>query len=310
MSTASPSPAAPAAPGLEESKALLARSRVWGKISAVIFLFAALAVVDALQSLVRHEFNSVDLVPGETILLSGMLPVSAKGIDDIAHSIEGNSGLSFTPVETYKGFWMGGHMWRAELAAAADAAPGKAVLVIEDSIPPKSDNPQNFDARDRAILFGGQQNPALVFNLTVWASEAQRRSGNTSLVRRMTGLPAFGLAAALVFLALLAGFLNWRTYSKAEVALARHGVYCIHGLKEQLPEKGGPLVTPGYKAAFALAGTRLDMGDSVVLYDRTWAEQGRGRVVELNKGKAFALFPQSGVRPQYGWLVSRKDLTV
>lgn len=300
-------PAKPAnSPDLAESKAWLERSRLWGKISAVIFMLAALAVMDALQSLVRHEFNSVDLVPGETILLSGMLPAKVKDLQGLNYSIEGGSGIMFTPVETYKGFWMGGHMWRAELSAAADAAPGQAVLVIEDIIPPKSDNPKNFDERDRAILFGGQQNPALVFNLTVWASEAQRRSGNTSLVRRFTGLPAFGLAAALIVLALAAGLLNWRTYSQAEVALARHGVYFIHGLKEQLQEKGGPLVAPGYKAAFALAGTRLDIGETVALYDRKWNEQGQGRVVELDKGKAFALFAQNSIRPQYGWLVVKR----
>ena len=312
MNQQAPDVPVPARPSLAEARALLARSRLLGRVSAFIFLLAALAVVDALQTLVRHEFNTIDLVPGETVLVSGMLPAGISKYEDLVIEIQGDPNISFTPLETYKGFWMGGHMWRAELSAAKDALPGQAVVTVVDIIAPETDS-KNFDDRDRAILFGGQQNPALVFGITVWPSESARQAGDISVFRRITGFPAFGVAAFAVFVALLAGLANWRFFCKAETALAAHGVFFIHGLKEVRDEASGAnpassLRAPldGYKAAFARAGHSFVRAEPVLLYDRNWKEQGRGSIVGIDKYKAFALFPLDGIRPRYGWLVLRE----
>ena len=298
----SPDPRGAAGTPLSEARKLLARSRLFGRLSACIFLLAALAVVDALQTLVRHEFNTLDIVAGETMLVSGMLPADAKSHDDLEVSIEGAPGVSFTPVETYKGFWMGGHMWRAELSAEPGTPPGKVVITITDIIPPPKDAPATYDDRDRSILYGGQQNPALVFGLSVWPSEKERRAADSSLFRRYTGFPAFGVAVAAVVLALLCGIANWRIFARAESALAAHDVFFIHGLKD-LPAGGQAL--SGYKAAFARAGRPLTRGQEVLLLDRDWREHGRGHIVETDAVKGYALFPHGGTRPKYGWLVMR-----
>lgn len=298
--------AAPEGISLADSKARLARSRLLGRVSAFIFLLAALAVLDALQTLVRHEFNSLDLVPGETVLLSGMMPEKAKEFSDLEVLIEGAPDILFTPVETYKGFWMGGFMWRAELTVQSGAKPGKAVLTIVDIVKPPSGGGSK-DERDRSILYGGMQNPALVFSISIWPSEAERRAADTSLFRRFTGFPAFGVAAVAVLLAIAFGIANWRVFSKAESGLARHGIFFIHGVKDvqAAREQNGPQAAPGYKAAFARAGQPFTRGDLVILYDKDWQEQGRGRIVEVDKIKAHALFPHDGVRPKYGWLAGR-----
>lgn len=308
---AAPDAASPA-PSLAAARTDLVRSRLLGRISACIFLLAALAVIDALQTLVRHEFNSLNLVPGETVLLSGMLPAGKTSHTQLIFTIEGEPGISFTPVETYKGFWFGGHMWRAKLAAAADMRQGRAVLTVEDIIQPPAEagKPVSFDDRDRAILFGGQQNPALVFAITVWPSESERRAADTSFFRRYTGFPAFGVATACFALALLAGLGNWRLFSRAEQGLARNSIFFIHGLKElqgnEGPPTGGVGAPPpvGYRAAFAHVGKPLAVGNTVLLYDRNWNAQGRGRIIEVDRIKAQALFPKDGTRPRYGWLVS------
>ena len=70
-------------PDMEEGKSYLVRSRILGKLSACIFLIASLAVVDGLQTLMRQDFNSVSLVPGETTIMSGMMPQNATGTGDL-----------------------------------------------------------------------------------------------------------------------------------------------------------------------------------------------------------------------------------
>ncbi|MDL2316207.1 hypothetical protein LJC59_03910 [Desulfovibrio sp. OttesenSCG-928-A18] len=296
-------------PSLAQSKALLARSRLLGRVSAVIFFIAALAVVDALQTLMRHEFNRIELIPGESVLVSGMLPSEVKSHEQIEFTIAGDECLRFVPRETYKGFWMGGHMWRAELSAGSDCPEGRSTITVVDIVqPPAQDGEkQNFDDRDRSILFGGQQNPALVFGVTVWADDAARRNADTSIFRRYTGFPAFGVAAFCVILAIIAGIANWLIFSRAEKALALHDMFFVHGIKElKGDERTGPGPAPvGYRASFARVGRPFVFGDPIVLYDSHGREAARGNIMEVDRFKAHALFPRDGIRPAYGWLAGR-----
>lgn len=298
---------------LDAAKALLARSRFLGRVSAFIFLFAAFAVIDGLQTLVRHEFNSIDLVPGESVLVSGMLPADAKSHEDIVVEIEGDSGLRFTPLETYKGFWMGGHMWRAELSAAPDMRPGKAFVTVVDIIKEVPDEAGGKDARDRAILFGGRQNPALVHTVTIWASDAARTSADDSLFRRITGVQPFVLAALGVLLALGAAFGNWLLFTRAENALAEHQYFVVHGVKDMAVAVKQALpgqrlgATTGTRVAFFRLGKTFAIGEAMVLLDRLFQEQARGQILDVEKTKAHALFSEQGPQPRYGWIVTRAD---
>lgn len=302
--------APPAPPSLAEAKTLLARSGFLGRVSAFIFLFAALAVIDGLQTLVRHEFNSIDLIAGESVLVSGMLPTDAKSHEELIVEMEGDPGLSFTPLETYKGFWMGGHMWRAELAAAPDMKPGTVWLTVVDVIKEQVKEGENYDDRDRSILFGGKQNPALVHTVRIWSSEEARRAADDSLLRRYTGIQPFVLAATCVFLAIAAGGLSWLVFGKAEKALADHDIYFAHAVKDMaiavkqaLPGQKLP-ATSGYKVSFSRLGRRMAAGDPARLFDRKWRERGSGKIVEVDRVKGHALFPEDGARPGHGWLVA------
>lgn len=302
-----------AVPDLAEGKTLLARSRLLGRVSAFIFLIAALAVFDALQTLVRHEFNSLDLIAGETLLVSGMMPADARTLDDLVVEYEGTPGLAFEPLETYKGFWMGGFMWRANLRADAHTQPGKSYITIVDVIKEQTAESGSMDDRDRSLLYGGRQNPALVYAVSVWPSEEARRAADNSFFRRFTGLPAFGVAVAAVLLAVAAGVINWFLFSRAEKALALHGVFYIYGVKDlavavkqALPGQRIPAVS-GYKAIFSRLDQPFAVNDSVLLLDKDWNIQARGSILEVERYKAHARFAEGGVKPRYGWLIQRAD---
>lgn len=302
---------APPPSSLEGGRTLLSRSRLLGRVSAVIFLIAAFCVLDGLQTLVRHEFNSIDLIPGETILVSGMMPADARSHEDLVVEIEGDPGLAFTPLEVYKGFWMGGLMWRAELSASPSIRPGTAVVTVVDIVKPEVGKDDSYDDRDRSLLFGGRQNPALVHTVTVYATEAERRQADDSLVRRATGVQPFAVAAACALLGIAFGFANLRVFSRAERELAPHGFFVIHGVKDMsLAEKHAlpgekVLATSGYRASFTRAGQRFAADEPVALFDRAWNRRAQGRILDEDKLKGYALFPANGERPRYGWIVAR-----
>ena len=202
-------------------------------------------------------------------------------------------------------------MWRAELVADLDMQPGNAVITVKEIIPlpAAKGETQSLDARDRSILFGGRQNPALVYGITIWSSAAERRANDNSLFRRHTGFPAFGVTVVAIFLAVGVGMINWRVFGRAETALAEHGVFFIHGIKEQPIPDAGARALSGYKTAFARADRSFTKDETVILLDRAWKEQSRGRVTEMDTVKAYAMFPQGGVKPQYGWLVRKENVS-
>ena len=295
----------PSSPDMEEGKIYLVRSRILGKLSACIFLIAALAVVDGLQTLMRQDFNSVSLIPGETTIMSGMMPQNATGTGDLVVETEGLTGLRFNAVDAFKGFWMGGNMWRAELTADATASPGKGTLTVVDMVPMKKvgstavrdeDSPRKPAPPEEAApapVMG--QNPALVYAVTVWASAAEREAAEISFLRRFTGQPPFAVAGVAAVFALLAGICNFVFFAKAESRLARQGVFIIHGVKKQ---------ADGPHASFAHAGQDgFEPGERMLLYDTQWREQGEGVIASKDRIKGFVRFSPERP-PRYGWLVA------
>ena len=308
MTSGQPSPAGRLlpqdSPDLEAGKKNLIRSRILGKFSACIFLIAALAVVDGLQTLMRQDFNSVSLIPGETVLMSGMMPQNATSHTELNADMEGLSGLTFKPVTSFKGFWMGGNMWRAELTAGATAGSGKGTLTVVDMVPMKKVGQASVRDEDRARqpvpgnatdapILG--QNPALVYSVSVWPSAVERMAAEHSLLRRYTGQAPFAVAGVAAGLALLFGIGNFVCFARAEARLARQGVYVIHGVKKQ---------ADGLDASFAHAGQNdFAPGNAMALYDAHWREQARGVIVKKDHIKGFARFSPDRP-PRYGWLVA------
>ena len=108
MNALVPDATAPPNASLAAAKAQLDVSRLLGRVSAWIFLLASIAVLDALQSLVRHEFNSIDLVPGETVQLSGMMPSGAASHTDLDVRIEASPASGLSPWKRSRASGWGG----------------------------------------------------------------------------------------------------------------------------------------------------------------------------------------------------------
>ncbi len=293
-----------ASPELKAGRKNLVWSRVLGKFSAFIFFLAALAVVDGLQTLMRQDFNSIAVIPGETVTMTGAMPQNASGIADLVVETEGLSGLKFTPTDSFKGFWMGVNMWRAELSADAGASPGKGTLTVVDMVPMKKvgqaavrdedrSRESKPDAASPTSIMG--QNPTLVYSVMVWPSAAEREASEFSFIRRYTGWASFAVAGAATALALLFGVGNFVCFAKAETRLARHGVYVIHGVKKR---------EDGLHASFAHSEqSGFQPGDAVLLCDTHWQEQGKGVIADKDRFKGFARFSPA-TPPRYGWLVA------
>ncbi len=270
--------------------ALLARARTIGLLGAVLFGLASVAVIDGLQTLMRHDFNRLDLIPGEVVAVSGNMPRNAQSIGDLQYVFEGETGLRFTPKEAFKGFWFGGQMWRGNLSVPADAKPGRAVLTIVDLVPAKRVGDAN--ATQSATV----QNPMLVNQIRIFADAAARRAEDPSYIYRFFRLPPFAVAVFFAVLAFAACLTHWLLFGRAERALTADGTYFIHGVK---PDSAGAIV------AFAHVGhDGFAPGDPVRLLDAKGRARARGTITEKNRHKGFAQFPPLGMQPRYGDLIA------
>jgi hypothetical protein len=272
---------------LNRTLAALRKADFSGYCSACFFLLAALLVIDGLQALMREDFSRIDLPLGEQVLLSGAMPLEAKNHADIIAIIEGNDGLSFTPLTDFKGHWFGAHMWRGALDAGKATDTGRAVLTIVDMVPAKS------TSSNATIMV---QNPNQIFTVTVWPSAEAMRAAHFSLVHRLTGLSTFILAALSLACALGIGVWHYFLSRAAHRALALEGIYPIYGRKK---------TEEGYLAFFS-PGDRLDLQarQPAGLLSPQGEERQKGMLYECSPKKYSALFSlDEATAPRHGWLI-------
>lgn len=89
-----------------------------------ICLFLVLAcLIDGSQAGGRKAPNTNEVLPGQSIKISGPMPRDAETLEQLLlRSSEPALGLRLE--ETYSGFWMGGQLWRAEVSVPRGLAPG------------------------------------------------------------------------------------------------------------------------------------------------------------------------------------------
>jgi hypothetical protein len=261
-----------------------------GRVSAVLCFCALCCLADGLQSLMREDFNHVALAAGGRTRLSGAMPANLKDHTELEVDIEGDADLRFTPLSSFRGFWMGVFMWRAELEAGA--VPGTAELVVRDMVPAKN------VGKNATILV---QNPAQVYSVTVWPSEEALRAAHPSLVHRLTACSPFVFAVVCVAGGIAFGLLHAVCFHKLQRALARQGLFFIHGILRN---------AEGVRAVFVPENTEdIRPGADVALLTPEGRETGGSGRAECGPKRCTVLFPPGGAQPRYGMILRLEKKT-
>ena len=164
-------------PGLWQAAALARkRQHGLGLVSGILLAVALLGLFDGLIAEMRGGTNRLELLPGESLTLSGPAalknPVSS---DLVARFTPPDAPLRFSLEGFFTGYWFGNGMWRGEVTAGAEAAPGSYGL--------------------RITFRGAVGQAPQVYTLIVHADAAARREASLSFLRRWAGVNPFVLAA-------------------------------------------------------------------------------------------------------------------
>lgn len=204
-----------------------------GRLGLVVFLLFFACLLDSCVARFREPLFTVNLLPGESAWVDGMLDPEVKDLARLeAESDDDAVRLRLDRLQ--RGFWLGGTMWVGEVTVDPAASPGVRELRVRLRGEPP------------------EEPPVGAWRVVVHADADSLRRSQLSLLRRHLGI-APGLAALacvpLLALVLLLGFLLGRRRERllaaqgfAEIFLSRSvpgGTEVFFGL---FPEAG---VAPG-----------------------------------------------------------------
>ena len=240
---------------------LAALHKAASRLAALLMVVALLSVIDALTEGFRKDFNTFHMLPGNAETLTAPLPPKAADLPDVRFVVEPAKGLRLTPQGVYKGFWMGGTMWKAEVTADADAAPGEYVAA---ALGPGETEPH----------------PTQRFRFIVFSDREGLRAKSSSYCVRLFDVAPYAATAGSCAAALVFGLASYLLARQQEERMRLEGKAEIYMLKRS-PE--------GMVISFGL-GERdgLFEGAQVAVCDETGHEVGRGIVVECAAGSASA----------------------
>lgn len=227
--------------------------------AACLFLVLA-CLVDGSQAGGRKDPGVNELLPGQSLIISGPMPADAEKLDQLLLRSD-TGGLDLRLVETYSGFWMGGQLWRAEVSIPATLAPGDYFVALS--------------ARN-------ETSPKLTQHFTLRVFPDQRALDRTSLslVTRAMGASPFVLAAGLLPLGVAFGAASTLLSRQLAAALRAEGLGQVVrvqktdkgllasftlGLRDGLAEGAAvDFLTPGGTALFTstVSAARADDADA------------------------------------------------
>lgn len=223
-----------------------------------ILFFAVLA--DTLAQNFSGEFNTFDIVAGESVALGGPMPEYAPDIGHLAvHGV--CQGLELRFLAEDRSYWHGGRIWRGRLVADPWAQTGTCQLQV----------------RAQADV---AQLPALVFNIRTFASAQERQQAASSVVRRNLDMEpgalalAAGLATALTYAAVFG--LSQRI-GRLMAAMGRSEIFFTKEVA------GTTEITFGMGT-----GQGLAEGDQVWITDATGQPKARATVLRIQANAATA----------------------
>lgn len=165
--------------------------RAWGMVACVLFMLAAFAGLDALQSHWRTPNNEVALVGGGSVLISGPMPKKAVKPQYLEPIWLGTAKISFV-VES-ENTASKKSTWQATLHAAKVQRMQTGTLVVEDLL-------LGTDAETGTVT--KIQNTDLVYSVVIYPSAEAMQEAQPGILARYVGIAS---GAAAVVLAALAG---------------------------------------------------------------------------------------------------------
>jgi hypothetical protein len=248
-------------------------SRLGGLCMAVIVL----CLIDGLTSQLRQEFNTFDLLAGEAMVINGPMPPETTQLSELI--IEGATDVvRIRPEEIYKGFWMGGVMWKGEARAAESAAAGRYTVSVRAAGEEKP-------------------NPALTFTFKIFADASGKRANAAALVVRYVGFHPYAVAAGLLPLAILCGLTVFFLAKKMERDMAARGKAEIYMIKRS-PE--------GLQISFGLGRDHgVEPGALVCVQNEAGLTVGRARVTGSTETDSTAVLTGDG-QAELGNLVTHE----
>ncbi|MDE7242201.1 hypothetical protein, partial [Desulfovibrio sp.] len=240
-----------------------------GLVSGILLAVALLGLFDGLLAEMRGGTNQLELLPGESLTLSGPAVLKNPVASDlVARMTPPDAPLRFSLEGFFTGYWFGNGMWRGEVMAAPDAAPGSYGL--------------------RITFKGAVGQAPQVYTLIVHADARARREASLSFLRRLLGINPFVLAAVCGGAGVLLGGATYAFGRRHVRLLAELGCSEVY---RAAPAGGGlRLWCLSAKAMAPRPGTLcpvLDAGGAVIGEAR--AEQWRKGSLELAMGAAGPL---------------------
>lgn len=187
------------------AKKYRARQRLTGWLSGILLALAMLALFDGLIAQMRQGANELELLPGQSITISGPCAVKNPLPEDLsAQFTPENAPLAFELEGYFPGFWFGNGMWRGKITAEETAQPGDYGL--------------------RIAFRGATSATAQQYLIRIFAGPANLQAASLSFITRMLDLNPFMLAAVLGCAGIGLGILTWWFGSRFYKALPDLGL--------------------------------------------------------------------------------------
>lgn len=170
----------------EQCQLTTKRQHWWGTLCALLLALALGCVLDGLQALRRNEANLLELLPGESVAVSGPIAIRNPTSGDILTRFSPEeASLSFSFDGFFTGYIFGSGMWRGKVLADAGARPGRYILHVR---------------------FRGTPGSAVQrYPVRIYADADDMRAASFSCIRRFVGQNPFMLAAGFCVVGLSTG---------------------------------------------------------------------------------------------------------
>ncbi len=179
---------------------------------AVLCCLFTISVIDGGVWYLRLPFNSLRLLPGESVNLTGPMAPEVGAIDGMGFETDSAAVcVSFEGV--FSGFWMGARMWRGRIYLSPDIAAGDYLVSV-------------FGKEDRKRV------GANTFHLMVYKDREAYLAASNSLILRYSGLSPWAAAGFFFSMALLACLLLYVMSGKKDRLMARQGEAEVFHVRE------------------------------------------------------------------------------